>query len=325
MQETNDFNNTTRIRFFDELKGFAIMLVVIGHVMQFSFGFKQSNIVDSLSIFHMPLFFVISGYFALKKNNRRTTLLSLFIHRTVQLLIPLCIWSCIFCLLKDINLIDLIQNNFGGYWFLWVLWIISILFLLINNISNKIHGTLIKDVSLIVLIYIAIIIMDKLNLHDSTIFPLHSLTTYYRYYAIGYLIHKYTVIHKFLLNKYTYPLGCILFLLQWYFIEKHNIVLIFLGGLGAILFLYMFFKNKERNYKLLYDIGQITLPIYCCHYLLIPDMNFLHNYLSIGGFTLQLLASLILSLWIIYLCWVLYKCTRRDIILNLILWGNLRK
>ena len=52
-----------RIEYFDQTKGVAILLVVIGHVMQFSFGIPKSNVVDMLSIFHMPIFFFVSGYY----------------------------------------------------------------------------------------------------------------------------------------------------------------------------------------------------------------------------------------------------------------------
>ena len=56
-----------RIDYFDQMKGVAILLVVIGHVMQFSFGIPKSNVVDMLGIFHMPIFFFVSGYFTYKE------------------------------------------------------------------------------------------------------------------------------------------------------------------------------------------------------------------------------------------------------------------
>lgn len=45
-----------RIEYFDQMKGVAILLVVIGYVMQFSFGIPKSNVVDMLSIFHIQIF-----------------------------------------------------------------------------------------------------------------------------------------------------------------------------------------------------------------------------------------------------------------------------
>lgn len=54
---------SNRISYFDQMKGVAIILVVVGHIMQFSFGYNQSDVVRMLGIFHMPIFFYISGYF----------------------------------------------------------------------------------------------------------------------------------------------------------------------------------------------------------------------------------------------------------------------
>ena len=48
-----------RLEYFDQMKGIAILLVVVGHVMQFSFGIAKSNVVDMLGIFHMPIFFLL--------------------------------------------------------------------------------------------------------------------------------------------------------------------------------------------------------------------------------------------------------------------------
>ena len=55
-----------RIYYLDNMKGVAIILVVIGHIMQFSFGFQTSQPVKFLC-FHMPLFFYISGFLAYKQ------------------------------------------------------------------------------------------------------------------------------------------------------------------------------------------------------------------------------------------------------------------
>lgn len=61
----------SRIYYLDQLKGLAIILVVVGHVMQFVFGFNQSLLVDFLAIFHMPLFFFISGYLTYRKERKK--------------------------------------------------------------------------------------------------------------------------------------------------------------------------------------------------------------------------------------------------------------
>lgn len=44
--------------FIDGLKGFAILLVILGHVLQYNYGGLESSIAyRMISSFHMPLFF----------------------------------------------------------------------------------------------------------------------------------------------------------------------------------------------------------------------------------------------------------------------------
>ncbi|WP_367118171.1 acyltransferase family protein [uncultured Clostridium sp.] len=48
----------TRLNFIDILKGIAIVLVVLGHIL-----YNQNNLIRIwLYSFHIPLFFIISGY-----------------------------------------------------------------------------------------------------------------------------------------------------------------------------------------------------------------------------------------------------------------------
>ena len=52
-----------RIEYVDQLKGLAILFVVIGHVYNFRTVDPQTNWVFKLIYsFHLPLFFILSGY-----------------------------------------------------------------------------------------------------------------------------------------------------------------------------------------------------------------------------------------------------------------------
>lgn len=53
-----------RIDYIDRMKGFAIFLVVMGHVMGFSFGQADDVAGRWISSFHMPLFMFLSGLVA---------------------------------------------------------------------------------------------------------------------------------------------------------------------------------------------------------------------------------------------------------------------
>jgi fucose 4-O-acetylase-like acetyltransferase len=58
----------TRDLSFDFIKGFLIFLVCWGHIIQFTIGegHLQNETFMLIYSFHMPLFIMISGYFACK-------------------------------------------------------------------------------------------------------------------------------------------------------------------------------------------------------------------------------------------------------------------
>lgn len=55
----------TRFSYIDQIKGVAIFLVVIGHVMIFSFGIHFSVVQSMLVLFHMPVFFLCIWFFSI--------------------------------------------------------------------------------------------------------------------------------------------------------------------------------------------------------------------------------------------------------------------
>lgn len=50
-----------RIQYIDRLKGLAILLVVIGHLMAFCSAGERNPIYEVVCSFHMPLFMFLSG------------------------------------------------------------------------------------------------------------------------------------------------------------------------------------------------------------------------------------------------------------------------
>lgn len=77
-----------RLPLFDALKGFAILMVVYTHVLQFAgIGYYLDNPVFEFTYaFHMPLFMTISGYFSASSLQR--PLPELLRRKAVALLLP---------------------------------------------------------------------------------------------------------------------------------------------------------------------------------------------------------------------------------------------
>ena len=75
-------NSIGRIQWIDIAKGIGIILVIIGHVS------INANINDFIYSFHMPLFFIISGFLYKPKKN--------FVKNKVRsILIPYFVFSIV--------------------------------------------------------------------------------------------------------------------------------------------------------------------------------------------------------------------------------------
>ncbi|MDE6364692.1 MAG: acyltransferase [Lachnospiraceae bacterium] len=129
----------------DLLRGFAIILVVLGHCIQEGSGaavqMEQLYFCDRLYqwiySFHMPLFMIVSGYLnwkSIKQSTESRELFSLMKRRLVSLIIPIFLWTGVdyirILLLNALNrnaqpealIFVYFYNALHKLWFLWAVW-----------------------------------------------------------------------------------------------------------------------------------------------------------------------------------------------------------
>lgn len=127
-----------RIESFDVLKGIAILMVVMGHVITYGVYRIDSSVVFRLiGTVHMPLFFFISGYFTVREKEGRLALPGLW-KRFRQLIIPMVIVTTLWIYYyPHSGLQKLLTCTFAGlwsnlwkngYWFTWVLFAVIALY-----------------------------------------------------------------------------------------------------------------------------------------------------------------------------------------------------
>jgi fucose 4-O-acetylase-like acetyltransferase len=125
--------STPRLEYVDFLKAFTIFCVLWGHVIQQLdngldwFHCTQNPVFAFIYSFHMPLFFMVSGFFF--KSSLRLNLAGFLGKKGRQLMVPWFVW-CLFIyiwdnrggsLLRGGNLPRLLGDvfyNAGWYWFL---------------------------------------------------------------------------------------------------------------------------------------------------------------------------------------------------------------
>ena len=135
---------TGRNLYLDILKFVNIILVIIGHSIQYGSGMEYlvggkclyNPIFSFIYSFHMPLFMLISGYlfyFSCKNKTENELLFA----KAKQILIPLFCWSFVSLLVHIIKIVlgvssyklsiiwilqTILSGFWGGPWFLWAIW-----------------------------------------------------------------------------------------------------------------------------------------------------------------------------------------------------------
>jgi len=310
----------------DALKGFTIILVVLGHSIQYvqNKAFDSNLVFRLIYSFHMPLFMFISGFVSFKTFDGSWNKL---LKRFKSLIIPFWAWfifsffvSYLIYIFNGVNKPDLqysiiavLKSPDNGLWFLWILFLNYIFLFLSFKISTKFEE--------IYMFFFLLAINVFMHFTKWSYLGIGLLGWHLRFYLLGYVIHKYE--HK--INKILKILGILSFFLYpilvsyWYrtatplFFEslflKPFCVKIFIYiyklivPISGIFLVYLFFKtiinfNFLFKNRLIY-LGNTSLEIYSTHYyyfLIIPFIQFLPDYNQIIiVFLIALFGSLFVS------------------------------
>ena len=199
MENKNIIDNK-RISGYDSLKGLAIILVCIGHILQTNIlNFSDTHIHAFIFAVQMPLFMVISGYFGYSKKEYTFKKIGL---KAIAYLVPflshILIYQNIFQM-KETSVIErfliIIPNNIdAGLWYLWVIFFLyvhlSIVNMLMARIKNK--NSIIRFFLESIVFFASLIIWVVLAITVSPAFLGCKLILYYSiFYYSGYIYHKY--------------------------------------------------------------------------------------------------------------------------------------
>lgn len=225
-----------RLNYIDYVKGIAILFVVLGHI------YNNSAKLWIYS-FHMPLFFMISGYLLEYNKIYNRQFKNILISKLKSLVIPFYIYSIIntFILLclnnfsKKIFIENIIRiltlQGKGGIWFLYCLFFAEVIYVSLRKIvKNKFVENLI-----IVILFIIAFFMNSANLLLVIIARV--------FIALGFLCIGNYVINN--INKYN---------INWIFIVIIFVLTIIGARLNGVIDL---FSLTLGRYKILYIILSI--------------------------------------------------------------------
>lgn len=143
-------NQNNRLDYIDKLRGFAILLVVLGHLyLPYTKEGALHPVAEMIYSFHMPLFFFISGYLCeITHKIDRNGSIAFIKKKSVALIVPYLFWLIGGNLIFFHGHIQSVEDLFElfcffpnlHYWFMPVLFIMMILYLFQYKLINR-HDT----------------------------------------------------------------------------------------------------------------------------------------------------------------------------------------
>lgn len=324
-----------RLDYIDEIRGLAILLVVIGNLIQFNGVSTNHPVFEFIYSFHMPLFFAVSGYITEKVTfitNYKQYALYLK-KKIISLIIPLFTWSLLvskFVLAEHWNTItwENIYNIISspGLWFLKMLFVILFFYGIFNYICNilKIKTILNFAISLFTIVSISLLIVFI------GIMEINFIMFSFAFY-VGVIISKYKKIEEICLGNVIYTISTVVFIVlstHWNFMGNviDDIYKIIISTSAFIFFLNLFtkinLKNKAKEILLLF--GRYSLSIYVIQFYLcnIYNGDNIGYYISNINYILCFIIVCMLSIPLCYICVITAKIIETNKFLSFIMLGK---
>lgn len=272
-----------RLLYLDIMRGIAIWLVVIGHIIQYNncVDWMHNPVFEWIYSFHMPLFFYISGYLAYKTTKIETfsDYMSYSKKKVFALLVPLVVWSLIgnrYFFAKNIDSFQMIDlwNVFylRGLWFLKYLFVISLLYGIFHWIESKwnIDQKLFKDFAVSSLIF-AILFGSSFWIFSSM---LRSMALFFFFFMIGAIVSKHKCIETMWKSSTVYAISFVIFcILSTHWNSDGNMVddliKVMVAPCAFVVFDSLCRNIEKWGGRIFVILGRYSLVIYCSHWALL--------------------------------------------------------
>jgi fucose 4-O-acetylase-like acetyltransferase len=304
---------SNRILYLDCCKGFAIIAVVLGHIAD---GYLKADIFNDkawfleslfnvIYLFHMPLFFCLSGmafYIAYcRKKNTKKWMIQLANLIWDYFLFSAIMWVMKFVFSGSVNNEVFIRDFFllpvkpiGEYWFLYALSLFYIFAWFTSNNNRKME---------VVILSIAFIV-SCINAYIpySGIFPIKTLIYYYVFFDLGTILGRAEINGGGILKKKAVASIAVLLTITsiigvLYFhvnVSRLPVLATLCGTISMLAIIFVF--RKYVSLSVLQILGKYSLDIYLLHSFFTAANRKLLFKMGIDKFSLNILSNFILSI-----------------------------
>ena len=320
--------------FIDYAKGLAILLVVIGHMLQYNLvGTSAKDLFDIIYSFHMPLFMFLSGYVASLTIDKQLADKILFVKKKAgSLVVPFMFMGGVNLLLyKHYSMeyvINLFRNPDNGLWFLIVLFCIQIWYLASQYVCSKFLYSKRYVIEFVVgAIFVAmILVLNKIN---NVCSGLYTSPIYYIMFYSGSYVAKYlTSIIKNDIVLLLSIVGFIVLAPKFHMWQNNSSLLILSTSIFAsiaVLRIGMAIENEEVKSERLLAFGQSSLAIYIIHFYLVKIFNVIRFDTSDIAMFPLFVALGIIAYFVSYICVKISHVVTQNSLLNFLVLGRRKK
>lgn len=317
-----------RLEYIDRIKGFAIILVVMGHILGFCLhqGFYLRDYTKEwLGYFDMPLFAFISGYlFDVTKISFQKIIIKIY-----RLLIPFVFWGLLFALCIERCSVCVFIFDFYklGYWYLYVLAIFYCFFPLFKiSLIDGYKGVFVEIITLFIIYYILNISSYYMPLNIQRILSYPLIQNIFIFFGLGLIVRKHNLWMS-IFNNYGFALLNLLIysILFVYFKESSSSISIIGKAAAVTSYISLFYclRNKKLVInKYLEVCGQESMTIYLLHYFIysvFPLWQFFH--VTETTYPIEWMVALLLSLIIIFICYAIGQILKKNRVSHYLLTG----
>lgn len=311
-----------RNKTLDCYKGVLIVLVVLGHIFEYSVSDWNHNILQNLIwAVQMPGFMLVSGYFSFREVENRRKLMVSYWKSAERYLLPFLTWFVLISVLLLGNyehnvltgLSSLAWRVDGGMWFIWVVFVLSLLMGLCNLIRGKVNGFVKQLVAVAMTVgacYGILLAMAKLTSVD--FLGIKFILYYGLFYGLGWFIRWTQAFWKkqkiFFYDTLAFICICVFaaitFNVNLYQIDDNlvGIILRFVAGVTSNFIIYYVVKKltPQLQKAKLEWVGTYTLEIYVTHMYTNNLFSKVANdaFFTVSGFTtftLSLVCTVVLT------------------------------
>lgn len=310
-----------RIGYIDNIKGLAILLVVMGHVISTwfdDFAALLDNDPDGQLLvwkliysFHMPLFMFCSGLFQPSMDNESSLkdVWDVVLRRFRVLVVPyfasgLLLWF--------------VSGRPQFYWFLLVLFEFVVVTLLISFAASRFPKWN-RHIELVMLFAVCLL-MRLVTKYGAAWEHLPLLDighlSIFRYFAAGYLVMRYDLLDK-LMSKLGYAIAVVVYVLLLvasmtglFKIPLIQNVLMAFAAIYTVFYMFRSFPDSSsKPFKVLEFMGRHTLEIYILHSFFLSRVPSIGRFIlegsSVGGGRFTFVAGIVLALALSAVCLLL--------------------